>query len=209
MLTLEEVAEFAGLSPKRRINFTPVAWARIFEEYITYTPLEMDYKAFVNLVLGVENMSTPAALKYFWKVLDFDNSGLLSPVKIKYFYNAIYESLSPTYDCPTPDHVVIEVLDLLACNSPQGATLSQLIDSKQGHIVVSLLLDVNGFWRYDNRESLVHEEDEEEDEEAEVEVGEEEVGGYEGANSGDSNGSGAGMEGVEMDENYDDNFDDD
>ncbi|KAJ1426617.1 hypothetical protein B484DRAFT_330379 [Ochromonadaceae sp. CCMP2298] len=196
MLTIEEVAEFAGLSPKRRINLTPVAWARIFEEYITYQPLEMDYKCFLNLVLAVDNMSHPAALRYFWKVLDFDQSGLLSPVKIKYFYNAIYESLSPTYDCPTPEHVVIEVLDILGCNNPQGATLKQLVDSKQGHLVVSMLLDVNGFWRYDNRESLVGEE---EDEDEEVDNEEVEVNG--GANCG-------AKVATELNENYDDSFDD-
>jgi hypothetical protein len=192
MLTIEEVAEFAGLSPKRRINLTPVAWARIFEEYITYQPLEMDYKCFLNLVLAVDNMSHPVALRYFWKVLDFDQSGLLSPVKIKYFYNAIYESLSPTYDCPTPEHVVIEVLDILGCNNPQGATLKQLVDSKQGHLVVSMLLDVNGFWRYDNRESLVGEEEDEEEEEVEA--------------NGVAN-CGASV-GIELNENYEDNFDD-
>lgn len=29
------------------------------------------------------------------------------------------------------------------------------VNSKQGHTVITMLLDVNGFWRYDNRESIL------------------------------------------------------
>ena len=29
------------------------------------------------------------------------------------------------------------------------------LESKQGHIVITMLLDVNGFWKYDNRESFL------------------------------------------------------
>ena len=159
---MEEVAEFAGLNRRKRINFTAVAWTRIFEEYIPYRPAELDYKAFVNLVLALENPTTEASIKYFWKILDFDRSGYLSPMKIKYFYSAVHDSLVGNYDAPSAAHVVIEVFDLLACNDPRGASLSDMLGSKQGHVVVTMLLDVNGFWRYDNRESLVGGDDEEE-----------------------------------------------
>lgn len=154
-LNMEEVAEFAGLNRRKRINFTAVAWGRIFEEYIPYSPSELDYKAFVNLVLALENPTSPASIKYFWKVLDFDRSGRLTPMKIKYFYNSVHASLIGNYDAPCAAHVVVEVFDLLACNDPLGATLDDMLSSKQGHVVITMLLDVNGFWRYDNRESLV------------------------------------------------------
>lgn len=156
---MDEAAEFAGLNRRKRINFTHAAWARIFEEYIPYSPAEMDYKGFVNLLLALENPTTPASIKYFWKVLDFDRSGRLTPMKIKYFYQDVYQSLMGNYDAPSATHVVVEVFDILACNSDEGATLNDFLASKQGHVVISMLLDVNGFWRYDNRESLVGTED--------------------------------------------------
>lgn len=44
---------------------------------------------------------------------------------------------------------------------PGRITLSDLISSKCGHTVISILIDVNGFWKYDNRETLMHTEEEE------------------------------------------------
>ena len=161
---MEEIGEFAGLSRRKRINFTAAAWERIFQEYISYTPVEMDYKGFVALVLALEHPTSPESIRYFWRVLDLDRSGRLTPMKIKYFYNAIHASLAGSYDCPSAAHVVVEVFDLLACNSTEGATLNDMLTSQQGHTVISMLLDVNGFWRYDNRESLVGSEEDEEDE---------------------------------------------
>ncbi len=35
-------------------------------------------------------------------------------------------------------------------------TLQDLVASRCGHTVVSMLIDVNGFLRYDNRETLIH-----------------------------------------------------
>jgi hypothetical protein len=166
---MQEVGSFAGLKKRKRVNFTAVAWQRLFEEYVSFSPMEMDYKAFVNLVLALEHSATPEGMEYFWRVLDFDKSGRLTATKIKYFYSAIYDSLTSSYECPSAAHVVTEVFDLLACNSSEGATFQDLLASKQGHIVASMLLDVNGFWRYDNRESLAGSGDGEEDEEDEEE----------------------------------------
>ena len=32
----------------------------------------------------------------------------------------------------------------------RGPSFQDLVDSDQGHTVISMLLDVNGFWQYDN-----------------------------------------------------------
>ena len=44
---------------------------------------------------------------------------------------------------------------MVGVDAKEGITLDDLQNCRQGHIVVSLLLDVAGFWRYDNRESLL------------------------------------------------------
>lgn len=170
VLSIDEVGDFAGINRRKRINFTRAAWSRIFEEYVPYSPPELDYKGFVRLVLALENPTTAASIRYFWKLLDFDQSGRLTPMKINYFYRDIYASLISGYDAPSAAHVVVEVFDLLGCNSAEGATLEDFIASKQGHVVAAMLLDVNGFWRYDNRESLMGSEEEEEAAEAQVEA---------------------------------------
>jgi hypothetical protein len=150
------------------VNFTRAAWERIFEEYVPYSPGELDYKGFVRLVLALEHPTSPQSIRYFWRILDFDQSGRLTPLKINNFYREVYASLVGGYDAPSAAHVVVEVFDLLACNSSEGATLDDFLTSQQGHVVAAMLLDVNGFWRYDNRESLMGSEEEEEAAEAEV-----------------------------------------
>jgi len=47
--------------------------------------------------------------------------------------------------------------------TPGRITLNDLISSKCGHTVISILIDVNGFWKYDNRENLMHTDNAEEE----------------------------------------------
>jgi Ca2+-binding EF-hand superfamily protein len=67
------------------VNFTRAAWERIFEEYVPYSPGELDYKGFVRLVLALEHPTSPQSIRYFWRILDFDQSGRLTPLKINDF----------------------------------------------------------------------------------------------------------------------------
>jgi serine/threonine-protein phosphatase 2A regulatory subunit B'' len=54
-----------------------------------------------------------------------------------------------------------EIFDMV-CPAVDGRiTLADLISSRCGHTVISILIDVNGFWKYDNRETLMHNEEEE------------------------------------------------
>jgi hypothetical protein len=157
MLSFDEIKCFTGFpSMPEQIQFTDTAWKHFLEEYVSYQPFELDYKGFVNLVLAVENLATPESINYFWRVLDIDKSGRLTVAKIKHFYSDVRNSLiALNYDAPVVEHVVLEIFDMLSVNSATGATCEDLIRSKQGHTVVTMLLDVNGFWRYDNRESLM------------------------------------------------------
>jgi len=166
---MEEVISFTGVSKVYPVNFTALAYERLFNEYVPYQTNEMDYKCFINFVLALEHPTTEQSIKYFWNLFDLDYSGRLSPRKIKYFYEAIRSSLAGRYDTPSAEHIVVEVFDALGCNSADGATLHDMIQSKQGHVVISLLLDVDGFWRYDNREHLNQMSNGAEEEEAEEE----------------------------------------
>ena len=107
--------------------------------------MEMDYKTFLDLYLALEYKSTVEAMSYFWRVLDIDKCGRLTPNAIKYFYADIYDSLRATgYEAPSVENIIIEIYDILACSS--DPKFLDFITSEQGHTVISMLLDVNGFW---------------------------------------------------------------
>jgi hypothetical protein len=155
MLSQEELLAFSG-TPGELLQLTQTAVRRLFEEYITYRPMEMDYRTFLDLVLALENKLTVESMSYFFRILDIDKCGRLTPASIRYFYKDIHETLKSTkYDAPPVANMVVEVFDILSCNDPRGPTFQELVSSGQGHTVISMLLDVNGFWVYDNRESLM------------------------------------------------------
>lgn len=152
--------ELLGLNtcgaPSVPCQLTTAAINRIFDEYITYTPKEMDYKTFLDLVLALENKSNSQSLIYFWRVLDIEKSGRLSRSVIEYFYKDIYTCLrSLGYEAPTLEDIIIEINDIVSCDHPVGPSFDDLVRSNQGHTIVTMLLDVHGFWAYDNRETLI------------------------------------------------------
>lgn len=154
VLSVDEMMQFGG-TPEEPAQLTRVALEKIFEVNITFSPVEMDYKAFLDLCLALENKATVESMSYFWRTIDIEKCGRLTPTAIAYFYRGIYESLrSVNYDAPNPANIQVEVYDILGCNDPRGPTFDELCKSGQGHVVLSMLLDTNSFWCYDNRESL-------------------------------------------------------
>lgn len=48
-----------------------------------------------------------------------------------------------------------EIFDMVRPEEPTKITLKDLIRSGAGHTAISILLELHGFWAYENRESLV------------------------------------------------------
>jgi hypothetical protein len=192
LLSLEELMQFTGLH-KKAIRFTTAACQRILDYLITYysTPHELDYKGFVQLLLALDdinthniggNISSPnlnieKGLKFFWKIIDFDHSGILTYDKIQYFYKEIVIAMKRYYQTSLPscEIIVQEIYDLLNYHpDPKdqhkpslGPNWEFIRKSDQAKTMVMMLLDVETFYRYEFRESLAGagpEEGEEEEE---------------------------------------------
>jgi len=134
---------------------TPVFIRRIFQECLTYEG-EMDYKTYLDFVLAMENKKEPQALQYLFRILDVNQSGYLSVFSLHYFFRAIQEEMRAHNQDPVSfEDVKDEIFDMVKPRDPARITLSDLIRSKQGETVVSILTDLNGFWSYENREVLV------------------------------------------------------
>ena len=140
MLSQEELLAFTGPVSNDQVQLTRTAVRRIFEENITYQPLEMDYKAFLDLYLALQYKATTEAMSYFWRVLDIDKCNRLTPAAIRYFYSDVHDSLRASgYDAPSVDNVCVEVYDILGVSSEP--TFQELVASEQGHTVIGMLLD--------------------------------------------------------------------
>lgn len=148
---------------------TDVFIDRVFEEYQTYRDAEtgkreMDYKTFLDFVLAMENKNEPQALQYFWKLIDIDHSGSFGAFGINYFFGEIQRTLAKKkVECASVDDIQDEIFDMVRAKERGVIYLQDLIDCKQGGTVLSMLTDAAAFWRYDNREKLMLDSDDDEE----------------------------------------------
>jgi len=54
------------------------------------------------------------------------------------------------------DDIKDEIFDMIKPEDPAKITLKDIIGSKMGHILVNILIDFNGFWSYEFRETLAN-----------------------------------------------------
>ncbi|OQR79746.1 serine/threonine-protein phosphatase 2A regulatory subunit B'' subunit gamma-like [Tropilaelaps mercedesae] len=130
-------------------TFTRTFIDRVFQECITYQG-EMDYKTFLDLVLALENRSQPAAIHFFFKIFDIDHKGYLENFTMRFFLRAILEVVhDPVLKV---EDILDEIHDIVKPATPGRITLKDLLRCGQGGLVVSMMVDVNGFMRYDDRQ---------------------------------------------------------
>uniref|UniRef100_A0AAV2JHK0 Serine/threonine-protein phosphatase 2A regulatory subunit B'' subunit gamma n=1 Tax=Knipowitschia caucasica TaxID=637954 RepID=A0AAV2JHK0_KNICA len=149
MLSKEELSRYGTAT------LTSVFLDRVFQECLTYDG-EMDYKTYLDFVLALENRKEPAALQYIFKLLDMENQGYLNVFSLNYFFRAIQEQMKVHAQEPVSfQDVKDEIYDMVKPKDPYKITLQDLVTCCQGDTVVSILIDLNGFWSYENREVLV------------------------------------------------------
>jgi serine/threonine-protein phosphatase 2A regulatory subunit B'' len=152
MLSKSELAHYSHGS------LTSLFLTRVWEECRTYKneisgESEMDYKTFLDFTLAIENKRTPQALRWFFKILDIDKCGFINVETIRLFFRCVMDRMVDI-DYSAAD-VIDEIFDMVKPKRKDRITLKDLIDSGVGHTIVSILIDVNGFWAYDNRETLI------------------------------------------------------
>jgi len=128
---------------------------QVFQKCLTYDS-EMDYKTYLDFVLAMENRREPAALQYIFKLLDIKHVGYLNVFSLNYFFRSIQEMIRVHGQEPVSfADVKDEIFDMVKPADPLKITLQDLINSGQGETVTNILIDLNGFWTYENREVLV------------------------------------------------------
>ncbi|CAN7937801.1 unnamed protein product [Ixodes hexagonus] len=130
---------------------------RVFQECQTYDG-DIDYKTYLELVLALENRKEPQALQFFFRILDVNGCGYLDVFSLNYFFRDIQEQMRLHDQEPVGfEDVKDEIFDMVKPEDPCRITLRDLIRCGKGGTVVSILIDANEFWAYDNRETLAAE----------------------------------------------------
>ncbi|KAF6040024.1 PPP2R3C [Bugula neritina] len=149
MLSKEELGKYGTGT------LTMVFIERVFQECLTYDG-EMDYKTYLDFVLALENRRAPQSLQYFLRLLDINHKGHLNAFDLNYFFRAIQDQMRQHGQEPVSfQDVKDEIFDMVKPADPLKLTYQDLVNSCQGDTVVNILIDLNGFWSYENREVLV------------------------------------------------------
>ncbi|KAJ3047577.1 Serine/threonine-protein phosphatase 2A regulatory subunit B'' subunit gamma [Rhizophlyctis rosea] len=142
-------AELAGYSNG---TLTGIFLDRVFQEYQTYNG-QMDYKAFLDFVLAMENIQTPEAIAYCFRLLDIKGQKYLDEFTVGYFFKAVMEAMEATgVEMVDVADVTNEIFDMAHPADPDIISLQDLLDCGVGGTIVNILSDTRGFWNYDNRE---------------------------------------------------------
>ncbi|KAJ3074858.1 hypothetical protein HDU98_010038 [Podochytrium sp. JEL0797] len=148
LLSREEMGQF------NNSTLTNLYLDRLFEERQTRNQ-QIDYKTFVDLVLAIENPSTPESITYQFKLLDVNRQGYLDDFSVGYLFTAVVEKMLGFGHEPVHvADVVNEVFDMANPTNPERITLDDLLKCGVGGTITTILTDCRGFWAYDNRESL-------------------------------------------------------
>ena len=136
-------------------TLTPAFIDRVFQECLTYEG-EMDYKTYLDFVLALENRKEPQSLQYYFRILDVRQQGHLDAFTLNFFFRDIIKEMEKHNQEPVKfEDVKDEIFDMVRPEDPLRITLKDLISCGNGDTVVSILVDLNGFWTYENREVLI------------------------------------------------------
>ena len=122
----------------------------------------------------VSFFSSSWSVKYLGKILTFPNfncvsflsdvrhQGFLNTFSLNYFFRDILIQMEKLNQDPVKfEDVKDEIFDMVRPLDPLRIKLDDLIKSGNGDTVVSILIDLNGFWTYENREVLVNDSNDE------------------------------------------------
>uniref|UniRef100_A0A0A9YNA7 Serine/threonine-protein phosphatase 2A regulatory subunit B'' subunit gamma n=1 Tax=Lygus hesperus TaxID=30085 RepID=A0A0A9YNA7_LYGHE len=133
-------------------TLTTVFIDRIFQECLTYDD-ELDYKGYLDIVLAMENKNEPQALQFLFRLLDINRRGFLDGFSLNYFFKGIQQQMNEADQEPVNfEDIKDEIFDMIRPADPCKITLDDLVRSGQGEVVINILIELNGFYSYENRE---------------------------------------------------------
>ena len=115
----------------------------------------MDYKTFLNFVLGSELPHTIPGAKYLWRLINLDDGDQVPLSYLRFFAKDIAEQLivNGLMTDISVDSIMSEVVDMINPSDHEGGiTFNDLVRSNQCATVLPILVNFRNFYAYDCRE---------------------------------------------------------
>ncbi|XVE77947.1 hypothetical protein DITRI_Ditri13aG0105000 [Diplodiscus trichospermus] len=117
---------------------------------------KMGYEDFVYFILSEEDKSSEPSLEYWFKCIDLDGNGVLTPNELQFFY----EEQLHRMECMAQEPVLFEdilcqILDMIAPEREDCITLRDLKGCKLSGNVFNILFNLNKFMAFETRDPFL------------------------------------------------------
>ncbi|KAF8104442.1 hypothetical protein N665_0172s0072 [Sinapis alba] len=117
---------------------------------------KMSYEDFAYFILAEEDKSSEPSLEYWFKCIDLDGDGVISPNEMQFFY----EEQLHRMECITQEPVLFEdilcqIFDMIKPEKENCITLQDLKSSKLSGNIFNILFNLNKFMAFETRDPFL------------------------------------------------------
>ncbi|KAK0580457.1 hypothetical protein LWI29_002145 [Acer saccharum] len=117
---------------------------------------KMSYEDFVYFILSEEDKSSEPSIDYWFKCIDLDGNGVLTPNELQYFY----EEQLHRMECLSQERVSFEdilcqIIDMIAPEKKDCITIRDLKRCKLSGYVFNILFNLSKFFAFESRDPLL------------------------------------------------------
>ncbi|KAF3436128.1 hypothetical protein FNV43_RR23220 [Rhamnella rubrinervis] len=137
---------------------------RIVERIFSQTPRKftskiegkMGYEDFVYFMLSEEDKSSEPSLEYWFKCIDLDGNGVLTPNELQFFYEEQLHRMECLAQEPVLfEDILCQIVDMIAPKSEDYITLQDLKGCKLSGNVFNILFNLNKFVAFESRDPFL------------------------------------------------------
>ncbi|KAK7268883.1 hypothetical protein RIF29_21592 [Crotalaria pallida] len=117
---------------------------------------KMNYEDFVYFILAEEDKSSQPSLEYWFKCIDLDGNGLLTPNEMQFFYEEQLHRMECMAQEPVHfEDILCQMVDMIGPENEGYITLRDVKGSKLSGNVFNILFNLNKFISFETRDPFL------------------------------------------------------
>ena len=124
----------------------------------------MNFNDFIYFIISEEDKTNDLSLEYWFRILDLDGDGILSPYELSIFFEQQSDKIQKLYEYHHEseseslsfDNILIKLNDIILPKINYNFTLFDIKKSKMGHIFFDILINIIKFADSENKTNQIN-----------------------------------------------------